>query len=339
MAGPLLHGLGMGRFEPTGEVNLRGLEHSVVELPWGVLRGALGPSDGSVGAGSNVPSALAVLRHAVLYAGLPGELDEAFEVLERHAIRHRLLYPVAVTVTPFLFDIVVRGTPVAAHITDLIAEYAAAAGTLEPHLRDRMLQIVTDHSLEIADWVGRYDRGAAALAIHVPALRQDYLAALERAAHPSWPITLLALLELEQESPRATAVAMELLEDRHVPDTWRMAAAAYLARFGVRTPDLRTRIDAALPPSAPAALGNLCGGLWMPIIDRPVVAPKLHDAEVVFAGERLVLVRAGDRSVTLPWVGANVHKGDQLRIGITAHGQPKLVLVTDPDGSVRVIDF
>ena len=45
----------------------RWLEHSVVELPWNVLRGALGPSDGSAGAASNVPSALAVLRHAQLY--------------------------------------------------------------------------------------------------------------------------------------------------------------------------------------------------------------------------------------------------------------------------------
>ena len=329
----------MGRFEPTAEVNVRGLEHSVVELPWGVLRGALGPSDGSVGAGSNVPSALAVLRHAVLYTGLPGELDEAFDVLERHAIRHRLLYPVAVTITPFLFDIVIRGCPVAAHITDLIAEYTSSAGTLEPHLRDRLLQIVTDHSLEIADWIGHYDRAAAALAIRVPALRQDYVAALDRSANPAWPIALLALLELEIDWPRAVIVAMAMLEDRDVNDTSRMAAAAYLARFGDRTPDLRSRIDAALPPSAPAALANLVGSLWMPSIDRPVVAPRLHDAEVVFAGERLVLVRAGERSVTLPWVGANVQRGDLLRIGITAHGQAKLVVVTEPDGSVRVIDF
>ena len=46
----------MGRFEPTGKVEVPGLEHSVADLPWGVLRGALGPSDGTAGALSNVPS-------------------------------------------------------------------------------------------------------------------------------------------------------------------------------------------------------------------------------------------------------------------------------------------
>ena len=105
-----------------------------------MLRGAFGPSDGSVGAVSNVPSALAVLRHAQLYLRLPEEIDEAFGVLEQHAIRHGVLYPVAVTIVPFLFDIVRRGTPVAERITDLIAEYASAASTLEPALRDQLLR-------------------------------------------------------------------------------------------------------------------------------------------------------------------------------------------------------
>jgi hypothetical protein len=72
---------------------------------------------------------------------------------------------------------------------------------------------------------------------------------------------------------------------------------------------------------------------------RPVVAPKLYNAEVVFAGARLVLVRAGEKSVTLPWVDAPVGRGDVIRIGITAHGQPKLALITEADGSVTVVDF
>ena len=103
--------------------------------------------------------------------------------------------------------------------------------------------------------------------------------------------------------------------------------------------DLRTRIDAALPPSAAGALERFVNELWKPTIDRPVVAPKLHEAEVVFVGEKLVLVRAGSRSVTLPWQGAALHRGDRIKVGITAHGKPKLALVTAPDGRVTVIDF
>ena len=77
----------MGRFESTRSIDVPGLEHSVVALPWGVLRGAFGPSDGTAGAGSNVPSAISVLRHATLYLKVPEEIDEAFGVLEQHAIR------------------------------------------------------------------------------------------------------------------------------------------------------------------------------------------------------------------------------------------------------------
>ena len=92
-------------------------------------------------------------------------------------------------------------------------------------------------------------------------------------------------------------------------------------------------------PAAPAALINFVGGMWTPRIQKPVVAPKLVDAEVVFAGEKLVLVRAGDRTVTIPWTAAHVVRGDILQVGVTAHGQPKLVVLTEPDGHVRVIDF
>lgn len=328
----------MGRFEATGEVNVPGLEHSVAELPWGVLRGALGPSDGSVGAGSNVPSALAVIRHAPLYAALPAEIDEAFSVLERHAIRHRLLYPVAVTIVPFLFDFVRRDSPLASRITDLVAEYAAAAGTLDAQLRDRLFSIVIDHGTEVIGWIGRHDRAVAALAIHVPAFRERYLAAIAAADGVS-PFALLALIDLGATPGRSLELAHDLLDDETAHAVARMTAAAFLARHGDQTPALRERIDAALPPSAPAALTNFVGQLWVPTVDRPVVAPKMVDAEVVFAGEKLVLVRAGTRSVTLPWEGASVQRGDVIQLGITAHGKPKLVVMTEPDGRVTVIDF
>jgi hypothetical protein len=328
----------MGRFKPTNPVSDRAVEHSVAILPWGVLRGAYGPSDGSAGATSNVPSALAVLRHAPLYLPFPEEIDDAFLVLERHAIRHGQLYPVAVTVLPFLFDMVLRSSPVAERITDLIADYTAAANTLEPQLRDRLVEIVTDHGLEIIGWLGKHDRALAALAIHVPALRDELIEVIAECQAVS-AVMLLALIDLGAAPGRTIELALEMLDGADTPDLLRMCAAAFLSRYGERTPDLRTRIDAALPPSAPAALERFVEKLWRPTVDRPVVAPKLYDAEVVFAGVKLVLVRAGARSVTLPWVGAPLHRGDTIKVGITAHGQPKLAVVTSEDGSVRVVDF
>jgi hypothetical protein len=327
----------MSRFDPTGKVRDPNVEHSVVELPWSVLRGAFGPSDGSAGAGSNVPSALAVLRHAGLYLKFPEEIDDAFLVLERHAIRNGQLYPVAVTILPFLFDMVRRSSVVAERLTDLIADYTAAAGTLEGPQRTRLIEIVVDHGPEIVGWLGRHDRALAALAIHVTDLRDQFIAVIEEAERVA-PEVLLALIDLGAAPGRTIELALAMLDaaDAEMP---RMCAAAFLSRYGERTPELRTRIDAALPPSAPAALERFVEKLWRPTVDRPVVAPKLFDAEVVFAGEKLVLVRAGARSVTLPWVGAPLQRGDLIKIGITAHGQPKLAVVTGADGSVRVIDF
>lgn len=328
----------MSRFEPTGRIDVPGLEHSVAELPWGVLRGALGPSDGSAGALSNVPSALAVIRHAPLYAAHPEEIDEAFEVLERHAIRHGLLYPVAVTIAPFLFDFIRRSSPLSARVAEVLAEYVAAAGTLEDHLRERLHFLITGHEKEILGWIGVHDRAVAALAIHVEPLRAPYLDRLTDATELS-PFALLALIELGAAPGASELIALELLDDTAAHELARAAAAAFLARHGELTPSLRERIDAALSPSMPAALAKLTARLWVPTIQRPVVAPKLHDAEVVFAGEKLVLVRAGSRSVTLPWQNAPVQKGDVIQVGISAHGQPKLALMTQPDGRVTVIDF
>src|SRR5687768_8223962 len=126
----------MSRFESTGPVDVENLQHSVVELPWSVMRGACGASDGSAGPHSNVPSALAVLRHAQLYAACPEEIDEAFHVLEHHVIDETAAYPVAITVLPFLFDTVRRGSPIARRITGVIAKCARLAGTLEAPLAE-----------------------------------------------------------------------------------------------------------------------------------------------------------------------------------------------------------
>ena len=311
----------------------------MAELPWGVLRGALGPSDGSAGALSNVPSALAVLRHAPLYAAYPDEIEEAFEVLERHAIRHRLLYPVAVTVTPFLLDFMRRGNPLSARIAEVIAEYTAAAMTLEEDQCERLLDLLVLHEREILGWMGTYDRPLAALAIHVPALRGPYLAKLAEASSVS-PFALLALIELGSAPGKTELLALEMLDDKSQHEVARGAAAAFLVHHATDlTPALRERIDAALTPAMPATLANLVTRLWEPTIVRPVVAPKLHEAQVMFAGEKLVLVKAGARTVTLPWVNAPVVKGDTLKVGITTHGKPKLALLTDTDGRVTIVDF
>ena len=102
---------------------------------------------------------------------------------------------------------------------------------------------------------------------------------------------------------------------------------------------MRARVDNALPPSAATSLKRLTGGLWTPTVTRPIVAPKLFDAEVMFQGKKLIIVKAGAKSVTLPWEGAQLSPGDRLQIGLSTHGQPKLAVVTDRKGNVRVIDF
>jgi hypothetical protein len=328
----------MGRFETTGPVEDRAVEHSVVALAWGMQLGAGGASDGSLGVRSNVPGALAVLRHAPLYAAFPEEIEEAFGVLERHVMLGPHLFPVAVPVLPFLFDFIRRRSLLAERISLVIARYAARAATLEAPFRERFDQIIVDHKDEIVDWLGRHDRAVAALAIHVPQLRADVLTAIEY-AHRLAPCVLLALIELGVAPGKSRAIAMRTLDRTDITVNARMAAAAFLARHGQHTPDLCTRIDAALPPSAPGALERYVAELWKPTIDRPVVAPQLHDGQVVFAGEQLVVVRAGAHTVTMRWPNAAVKRGDTIKVGLTAHGQPKLALVTDGDGRVTVVDF
>ncbi len=331
----------VGRFDPTGPVDVPGLEHSVANLSWGVLTGALGPSDGTAGAASNVPSALGVLRHAVIYSGLPTEIEDAFGVLEQHVILNGQLYPVALATLPFLFDTLRRKSPVGGRIAEVIARYASAADTLDKSLSQRLLVIIGDHAGEIVRWFGRgptYDRALGALAINVPALREVFLAAVEGAERVS-PEVLLALLQLGEAPGESVELAMAMLDGADSTDAARMSAAAFLAKFGAQEADVRARIAAALPPSAAGALRRHLHALWTPVVSRPSVAPKLYDAEVVFTGKKLVVVRTGTKSVTLPWTGAEVAKGDRLQVGLTSHGEPKLAVLTDWDGNVRVIDF
>ncbi len=326
----------MARFGTTGPIEVQALEHSVANLSWGVLRGALGPSDGTAGAASNVPSALGVVRHAEIYRGVPQEIEEAFSVLEKHVMRDGQLYPVAVAALPFLFDVIRRGSPLATRVAELIAAYAAAAATVDVPVRDRLFAIITDHAGEIVRWFGTHDRAFAALAVHVPQMRELYCAAVEGAERVP-PEALLALVELTQPPDDAHGLALAMLDAEDAIS--RMCAAAFLAQHGDRSPQLATRIDAELPPSATSALETFDNKLWSPTVARPAVAPKLLDAEVTFTGKKLVLVKAGSHNVTLPWENSTLERGDRLQVGLSAHGQPKLAVLTDRKGNVRVIDF
>ncbi|MGE0871077.1 MAG: hypothetical protein AB7P03_21110 [Kofleriaceae bacterium] len=328
----------MGRFEATAEVEIAHLRHSVIELSWGALRGAHGPSDGSAGASSNVPSALAVIRHAQIFAGLPEEIDEAFTVLEGHAMCRGSLYPVAVAITPFLFDCLRRGSPVSDRITHVIAAYVASHRSLEPRLQRQLLDIVIDHAPEIMKWHGRYDRALAAVAIHVPELRAAYVATV--ATEPTLSaFALLALNELGAASDNAIAFAHQTMEREDADPALRMAAAAFLTHRGEHPPIRHAQICAALPAAAADALSNLVAGLWIPRIDRGAIAPQLQQAEVVFVNDRFVMVHAGSRSITLPWADAAVQRGDLIQVGIDAGGKAAVAVLTDRAGQVTVVDL
>jgi hypothetical protein len=328
----------VARFGTTGPVDVPGLQHSVANLSWGVLTGARGPSDGSAGAGSNVPSALGVLRHAVIYAGIPSEIEEAFGVIEQHVMLDGQLYPVALATLPFLFDTIRRGSPVAARIADVIARMGSLSGTLDKHLSGRLVSMIIDQSGEIVRWFGTHDRAFGALALHIPQLRELFVAAVEGAERLT-PEALLVLQELGVAPGESIELALEMLDGPDSTDLARMCAAAFLAKLGEHPADVRTRIDAALPPSAAGALKRHVQQLWTPQVVRPNVAPKLYDAEVIFTGKKLVVVKAAGKSVTLPWESSEMHKGDRLQVGLTTHGEPKLAVVTDTKGTVRVVDF
>src|SRR5690606_34340636 len=233
---------------------------------------------------------------------------------------------------PFLFATLRKGSPIADRIADLIARYATAIDTLDAPLANRMRQLITDQASDVLRWLGEHDAALGALAIHVPGLRAPYLAAIEGAERVS-PETLLALLELGEAPGETPELALAMFEGPDATDLARMAAAAFLTRFGGNSPELMTRVDAALPPSSRTSLARLVKH-WTPTITQPAVAPKLSDAEVIFTGKKLVVVKADNRSVTLPWEGADVAKGDRLKVGLSAHGQPKLAVVTDWRGNV-----
>lgn len=305
---------------------------------WALFPGARGASDGSAGAAANVPAALSVLRHAALYHHLPGEVEEAFDVLENHALANDRLYPVAVTIVPYLFDIVRDSAPKGGRLPEIVARYLALAGTLDAPMRDRLRGLVDERASEVATWVGRYDRAVAALAVYSAKVKAAVLAKVAAATAVA-PEMLLALIDLGEAPGMTVRLALEMLDDAERPRLARMSAAAFLVRYGDGAPDLRVKLDALLSPSAPAALARFVDELWRPTVARPNMAPRMCDAEVVFAGERLVLVRAGERSVTLPWADAPVQRGDTFKVGLSTHGEPRVALLTAEDGSVTVVDF
>lgn len=279
-----------------------------------------------------------MLRHAAIYANVPAEIDDAFAVLETHVMRHDVLYPVGAAVVPILFHTLRKPSPISGRIASTLGRYATLMSSLEAPVAQRMIQIFADHSYELVRWLGTHDRALCAVVLNVPALREVFIAAVEGAEHVSAEI-LLALLELGEAPGDTIPFAIAMLDGADATNEQRMSAAAFLSKLGAPDASLAARIDTALPPTADVALRTFVDKLWSPTVIRPVVAPKLYDAEVVFTGKELVIVRAGGKSVTLPWKGAQVAKGERVQVGLSTHGEPKLAVVTDWKGAVRVVDF
>ena len=102
-------------------------------------------------------------------------------------------------------------SPISGRIASLVARYASLRDTLEKPLANRLTQILTDHSGDVVRWLGRFDRALAALAVHVPELRDVFIAAVEGAERIA-PEILLALAELGEAPGDSIELAWEMLE-------------------------------------------------------------------------------------------------------------------------------
>ena len=218
---------------------------------------------------------------------VPEEIDEAFGVLEHHAIRHGHLFPVALATLPFLFARCAVARRRRAH------HRAHRAVRRRVDARARAARAFLDLIVPITP-----ARSFAGSATHDRALVRDRDARV-RAARPICaprsstaetfaPVVLLALVDLGESARAAQLLALAMLDaetTRRACVPPRSSRATASARRSCR----RDRCRAATVGGGRAAQPS-SGELWTPTVHAAAVAPKLFDAEVMFAGKKFVLV-------------------------------------------------
>jgi hypothetical protein len=336
-------------------VDRRQFLSEVAEIDWARLRGAYGASDGSVVRRGrtldgpevtyqlgDVPAALEVLSTG----RDEGEdsYQDALDVLQSHVWHQGDIYPVTPVVARLLAQLIdlpnVVGRDALASVLVLISDSARHERSTEEPER-RAVAAAVDAALcaeqdRVMRWLDEdLAPHAVLIALRGEGCRTGMLAALEqRLALPFF--VWIALAELDRPPAWAGPRAEAALEDP--APLVRLAAAAFLARRCGPTGALAARVEAALPPSAAVELARALA-LPADIVVSPPRAPppaELVAATVVFAGPRLVVAQLAEgRNITIPWPQSGLLPGEQIRVGLSPHGEPRVVEHSRADGAIE----
>lgn len=289
-------------------------------IDWEHLPGAYGPSVGD----HDVAAALRTLA-----TDLEDDSDDRQNALDvvlwSHGFHQGTSYPVSVAIVPFVVALVDGGCDPTGELAEGL-EYIGCALRTEDAFEAAVKAAIAGHAATILGWRDDHNRVVARLGAAMPELRPRWLAILASA-----PILTteeyLGLATL----PEAPAWAIERARD----DASNLGAAILLARRGALDPALTRTIEATLAPRVVALHSDVISafGLEVPRVRAPFDG-QLHDGRVVFASKALVLVRTADRDVTFRIPDTGAVRDEAVRVGWSAHGEPRVLERRGPDGAV-----
>jgi hypothetical protein len=280
----------------------------VAAIDWSKLDGAYGASVGD----HDVGAALRTLAedHDV-------ESDARNDALDclvwSHGWHQGSIYEVTAAIVPFIVAWIERGHDVCGELAaglEAIAasahappesEYAPAIHAAFAACGDTVLAWPADRAQTIAIVCGT-----------TPGLRERWLDTRAGAR-----LAAIDYLAIAAGALPAWALA-RAREDVAAAD---FGAAALLAIHAGPPPELANAIEHALAPHARVRWGDVLDALALEV--PKVRAPYTGDlvaGQVVFASPNMVLVRVGDRNITVR-LHLDVAKGDAVRLGLSPHGE------------------
>lgn len=245
-------------------------------------------------------------------------------VLYGHGWHQSTIYPVTAAIAPFLIQLIEARRDGDGELARGLEVFACAATdpANAPH-GDGVIAALAAHAGTIVGWREERAQTVVVVAVHVPAVRELWLAALQ-ASHIS---------TVEYFGLAALPNPPEWAADRARQDPDDVGAAVLLAAHTTLAPELARIVERTITPLTVDTFGDLLAVLNLDIPE--VRAPcDLVPATVVFAGGNLVLVRVGDRNVTCKVTNTGLKMGDQVRVGISAHGEPRMLELRGEDGTV-----